>query len=87
MNIRVQVTIEHEQTEYIETVTVLRRDELRPETLGITLHEGQDYNRWSLPNKWLLIMNNTAIVPTAVRNVPEKTPNTSSIAPSLANSN
>lgn len=42
MIIRVQVTIEHEQTECIETVAVLQRDELRPETLGITLDEGQD---------------------------------------------
>jgi hypothetical protein len=42
VDIRVQVTIEHEQIEQVETIAIFQRDELQPETLGITLAEAQD---------------------------------------------
>jgi len=42
VDIRVQVTIEHEHTQTIEPIVCLQRDGLHPETLGLTLAEAQD---------------------------------------------
>lgn len=42
MDIRVQVTIEHENKQHIETVAVFQREKLQPETLGLTLTESKD---------------------------------------------
>lgn len=42
MDIRIQVTIEHENAQHVETIAVFRRAELQPETLGLSLAEAQD---------------------------------------------
>jgi hypothetical protein len=42
VDIRIQVTIEHENAQHVETIAVFRRAELQPETLGLSLAEAQD---------------------------------------------
>jgi hypothetical protein len=42
VDIRTQVTIEHENAQHVEMIAVFRRAELQPETLGLTLAEAQD---------------------------------------------
>jgi hypothetical protein len=41
VDIRIQVTIEHENAQHMKTIAVFRRDELQPENLGLTLAESQ----------------------------------------------
>lgn len=41
MNICVHVTIEHENGQFTGTIARLQREELRPETLGLTLTEAK----------------------------------------------
>ncbi|MCP4045453.1 MAG: hypothetical protein GY732_05630, partial [Gammaproteobacteria bacterium] len=42
VDIRIQVTVTYENAQHVETIAVFRRDELQPETLGVTLAESQD---------------------------------------------
>jgi hypothetical protein len=42
VDVRIQVVIEYENARHVETIAVFRRDELQPETLGLTRAESQD---------------------------------------------
>lgn len=42
MNIQIQVIIEHDHMQYLETIAQFERQDLQPETLGLTLTEAQD---------------------------------------------